>query len=250
MTERADSAVRIVLIIVGLAGIAASFAIGGAADVETFTRFLALTALGWVIAMAMSGLEIVEPYASRRPLLSRWGQPGVGTPFPLEAPQPSPPPDGVAVSSARLGPAFVGVLVALIIGGVAGAIGYALSSSPTTHGGLFTFVVLGAAIRYGFRWLLRMASVRSAVRVDSEQVRLGTGVGYLPPLTFPRHAIASIQLHDDPQTIAFATGERRYEVSLDALENEDLLNQIAAVWPGQRWVRVPDSARAMRYRRM
>lgn len=242
MTHSVDNALRIGLIAIGLVAIGLSFAFGAAEGVDRANRFVGLTALGWIVASSVAGLEIVEDYPQRRPLLSAWGRPRAGSATPIAAPQPSSPQSEIVAAALRPASAAGVLAVSVVVAGAAATIGFALASEPITHGGLFVFVVLGAAVRFGSGAVMRLLTRAAALRVDTQRARLGASAGYLPPVHLLRSDVAALELSEEPRRLAFVTAHRRFDVALSALSNPNTVNEIAAVWPEMPWHELPPDA--------
>ena len=244
VTHRVDTRVRILLAIVAVAAILSSFSTADNASLDRPERFAALTALALVIVVAGApATDLVQGYTKRRPLRMRWGKPATELQPAVEGPGRQLPEDWHVAAGLRPLRLVAGLAAAASAVLLLGMASYALAGSGTRYGsGLLVYLALAVAVvttvRFGFKILYR----NRAVALSPDGVVLGPGVGYWPQLEIARSSILGIERSHKHEVLAFVTALRRYEVSTTMLDDDDLDENIAGLWPELTWHELSPSA--------
>ncbi len=243
-TRTADLALRLSLIVAGLAGMVLFMVLATATEGwrAGFRLAVLLLPAGVTLATLMAGAELREPFEQRTRYggrrrgaegaidLRRFGP--ADTAPPVGSPAAEAPPASFAIR--RRNTVVALALTAATAAVMAPVALDALAQPDLTETGLVAMVVLAPALFYSARSLLRLVASSWAIRLDHERITLGLALGFVPPLRLARSQLRAIvdarestglvHLVVDPST--------GYRIRADHLVAVDaLLATVASWWP-------------------
>lgn len=235
---------RAAVIGAGVAAIVASNLIASNDTITRQQRYLWLTGLGFVVLYAVGvGFDIAQPFTKRRPLILRLGRPRPELGAPISPPVGAGTDQGSVRGVVRPAPLFVVLAVSAIGVLISATIGYALARTASSIGGLVIYFIQAAALWGTARSLVRLFTRGNALRVDQERARLGSALGYWPPLNVDRSSVVAFQGGDG--FVAIVTDDQRFDLDETWFESE-LAGGLSAAWPEVPWHRMPRSQAPLR----
>ncbi len=246
-TAAADVALRLILIVVGLAGMVVLFLLADATEAWPAARRMAILTAPAAVAITglVAGVQLREPFEERTHYgARRTGRDGaidLGNPAPQTTAQAAAP-DPRSAPTTRFGVDRRNTLVVLALATVALAIFVplglrALERPGLSETGLISVLIIGPCAFLFVRSLVRLVTASRAIVVDGNRITIGAALGFLPPIRLDRSELAAIvDAREVNGALHFVVDANTgYRIRADHLSDPEAVLPFFATW----WPEVP-----------